>query len=153
MTKAPPLTYIRVTLVAVVLAVVGLWLPWVRKLPVRSADGQAIYTSEDVAGLEPGIHGFDNILAVIIVAVLAVVVLARRRDRHPDLVLILVGGSMLWLFGSVLREYWRVDRYVVESGLYFLVASGLLFVLLGAGTLIKRRVTTITEASRDARIG
>jgi hypothetical protein len=40
---------------------------------------------------------------------------------------------------------------VVEPGLYLLLISGLLFVLVGAGTVLNRHITTRTDESREQK--
>lgn len=141
------------TVVAAVMGAVGVWIPWVRKQPVGYADGQPYYTSEYVPGLETGLRGIDLLVILLVVAVVVVVLLARDRRFRPDSALIGAGGALLVVFGNVCYQYWSVERYAVEPGLYLLLASGLLFVLAGAGTIIKRRMTPSLADGRDPRVG
>lgn len=153
MGNGPTLAYITATIVAAVLGVVGVYLPGVRKRPVGYTNGQPYYTSEYVTGLEAGIRGIDPFVIFLVGAVVVVVVLARRRTRSGDIALVGAGGLLLFVFGNVFHDYWSVDRYAVGPGLYLLLASGLIFVLVGAGTVHKRRVSTRTDESRDPEVG
>lgn len=144
MTNAPSDTYLAITSVASVLTVAGVWLPWVQKLPVGAINGQPVYTDEWVTGMGTGIQGIDIPLILLAVTVLGVAVLARQRQYHPDLALVIVGAVMLWGTSTIGYDYWMVDRYAIGTGLYLLFASGLLFTSLGLGTLLKRRFTPDT---------
>ena len=152
MGNRPSLAYITVTIIAAVLGVVGVYLPWVRKRPVGYTDGQPYYTSEYVTGLEAGIRGIDPFVIVPLVAVITVVVLARYRTWRPDTALVGAGGLLLVVFGNIFHNYWSVERYAVEPGLYLLLSSGLILVLVGTGTVLKRRVSPHTDESRDSKI-
>ncbi|WP_458207011.1 hypothetical protein [Haladaptatus sp. NG-SE-30] len=145
MRNEPSITYIGATIVAAMLAIAGVWLPWVRKRPVGYADGQPYYTSEFVSGLESGLRGIDPVVVLLVLGVVGVVVLARQRDWHPDVVLVAAGGLMVLVFGNIFRDYRTVERYAIEPGLYLLIASGFLLILLGAGAIFKRRFTTFAE--------
>jgi hypothetical protein len=57
MEKRSTLAYITVTVIAAVLTVAGVYLPWVQKRPVRDIDGKPYYTAEYVLGLDPGLLG------------------------------------------------------------------------------------------------
>jgi len=153
METRPTLAHITATIVAAVLGVVGLYLPWVRKRPVGYADGQPYYTSEYVSGLEPGFRGIDPFIILLVVAVVGVVVLARHRTWRPDIALIGAGGLILFVFGNIFHNYWSVERYAVEPGLYLLLTSGLILVLVGAGIILKRRASTRTDESHDPKVG
>ena len=153
MADKPTPVYITATVVATVLGAAGVWLPWVRKRPVGYRNGQPIYTMEYVSGLEAGLRGIDPFVILLVVAVVVVVALARYRNWRPDIALIGAGGLLLVVFGNIFHSYWSVERYAVESGLYLLLFSGLLYVLVGAGAILKRRVTTSPDDGSDARIG
>ena len=141
------------TIVAAALAVVGVWLPWVRKRPEGYRDGRAIYTAEYVSGMETGLRGLDLFVGLLVVAAVGVAVLARYRPWRPDLALVGAGGLVLWLSGTTFHDYWSVERYAVEPGLYLLLASGFLFVLVGAGGVLKRRLGPGPDTGRDPRTG
>ena len=151
MEKQPTLAYITVTVIAAVLAVVGAYLPWVQKRPVRYIDGYPYYTAEYVLGLEPGIWGIDPFVIILVGVVVTVVVLARYRTWRPESAVIGAGGLLLIGCGNFFYQYRSGERYVVEPGLYLLVISGLLFVLVGAGTILKRHMTTRTDESREQK--
>ena len=153
MADKPTPVYITATVVATVLGAAGVWLPWVRKRPVGYRNGQSIYTMEYVSGLEAGLRGVDPFVILLVVAVVVVVALARYRNWRPDIVLIGAGGLLLVVFGNIFHSYRSVERYAVESGLYLLLFSGLLYVLVGAGAILKRRVTTSPDDGPDAQIG
>jgi len=110
------------------------------------------YTAEYVTGLEAGLRGIDSLVVLLVVVIVAVVVLARYRTWRADIVLIGAGGLILFVFGNIFHSYWSVERYAVEPGLYFLLISGLLFVLIGASTVLKRRVSPRRDESRDPKI-
>lgn len=148
----PTTAYVTATIVAAVIGVVGVWIPWVRKRPAGYRDGRPIYTAEYVSGLETGLRGIDPFVIVLVVAVVGVAVLARYRTWRPDIALISAGCLLLVVSGNTLRNYWSVERYAVEPGLYLLLASGLLFVLIGAGALLKRRVIPVTDECPDPRV-
>jgi hypothetical protein len=125
------------TIVAAVLAVAGVWLPWVRKLPVGYTDGQPYYTSEYVWGSEPGISGLDPALMFLVVAVVTVFMLTPRRTWHLNIILVITGGLLLYVSGTFFYQYWSGEQYAVEPGLYLLLVSGLLFVLVGTRAIFK----------------
>lgn len=153
MANTPSPAYLVATTVAAVLGIVGVWLPWVRKRPVGYRDGRQIYTAEYVSGMETGLRGIDPFVVLLVAAVVGVAVLSRYRAWRPDIALVGAGGVLLWVFGTIFRNYRSVERYAVEIGLYLLLASGFLFVLIGAGALLKRRLAPGTDHRRDARIG
>ena len=68
MEKQPTLAYVTVTVIASVLAVVGVYLPWVQKRPVEYIVGYHEYTAEYVPGLEPGIGiwGIDPFIIILV---------------------------------------------------------------------------------------
>ena len=76
-------------------------------------------------------------------------VLARYRSWRPESAVIGAGCLLIIEFGNFFDNYRSGERYVVEPGLYLLVISGLLFVLVGAGTVLKRHMTTRTDESRE----
>ncbi|WP_309138855.1 hypothetical protein [Haloterrigena gelatinilytica] len=115
--------------------------------------GRAVYTTEYVSGMETGLRGIDPAVIVLVVAVVGVAVLARFRPWRPDIALVGAGGLLLWVFGDIFHSYWSVERYAVGSGLYLLLASGSLFVLVGAGGVLKCRLGSGTDHGRDARVG
>ncbi|WP_339103436.1 hypothetical protein [Haloterrigena salinisoli] len=153
MANAPSPAYLVATIVAAVSAVVGVWLPWVRKRPVGYRDGRPIYTTEYVSGMETGLRGIDPFVVLLVVAVVGVAALSRYRAWRPDIALVGAGGVVLWVFGAIFRNYRSVERYDVEIGLYLLLASGFLFVLIGAGAPLKRRLIPSTDHCRDGRTG
>ena len=151
MEKQPTLAYVTVTVIASVLAVVGVYLPWVQKRPVEYIVGYHEYTAEYVPGLEPGIGiwGIDPFIIILVGVGVTVVVLARYRSWRPESAVIGAGCLLIIEFGNFFDNYRSGERYVVEPGLYLLVISGLLFVLVGAGTVLKRHMTTRTDESRE----
>jgi hypothetical protein len=88
---------------------------------------------------------------ILIVVVVTVVVLARCRTWRPDSALIGAGGLLLIGLGNIFHNYRSAEQYVVEPGLYLLLISGLLFVLVGAGTVLNRHITTRTDESREQK--
>ena len=150
MADRPTPAYVTARIVAAVLGVAGVWLPWVRKRPVDTVNGQQMYPAEYVPGLETGLRGFDPVVVSLVVAVVVVVTLARYQHWRPDVALVSAGGLLRLGFGNVFHDYWSVERYAVELGLYLLLASGLLFVLVGAGAILERRVRTSSGNGRDA---
>ncbi|WP_210408935.1 hypothetical protein [Halorhabdus rudnickae] len=142
MGKRPTPAYITGTIFAAVLSVVGVYLPWVQKQPVGYTDGQPYYTAEFVAGLEAGFDGGDPFIILLVVAVVVVVILARYRTWSPDIALIGVGAVTFLLFGNTFLDYWSVERYAVQPGLFLLVISGLIFIFVGAGAILKREFST-----------
>lgn len=152
MANKPTTAYVAATICAAVGAAIGVWLPWVRKRPVGYTDGQPFYTSEYVSGLETGLRGIDPFVILLVVAVVGATVLARHRDWRPDLLLMGSGGLLLFVSGSLFRDYWSGERYAVEPGLYLLLASGFLLVLIGVSSILKQRVTLTVDDSHDPRI-
>jgi hypothetical protein len=134
--------YITATIVAALLAVVGAWLPWVRKQPVGITD-------EYIAGLDAGFSDIDLLVIILVVAV----VLGYYRNWRPNGVLIGAGGLILVVFASVFQSYLAVERSVVEPGLYLLIASGFLFILIGVAAVLSRRITPIVSNRDNPRIG
>ncbi|PSQ18533.1 hypothetical protein BRD02_00585 [Halobacteriales archaeon QS_8_69_73] len=103
--------------------------------------------------MEVGLRGIDPFVILLVVAVVVAVVLARYRNWRPDIALIGAGGLLLVVFGNIFHSYWSVERYAVEFGLYLLLFSGLLYVLVGAGAILKRHMTISPDDGPDARIG
>ncbi|SNZ16321.1 hypothetical protein SAMN06269185_2761 [Natronoarchaeum philippinense] len=141
MGRKPSIAYLFASAVGAMLAVVGAWLPWVRKQPVGTTDGQLYYTSEWVSGLETGFQGFDVLGVLLAISIVLAVFVARRKNWRPDGILIGAGGLLFLWGGATFNSYRTVDRYVIETGLYLVLVSGCLFVLLGVGTVLKRRFT------------
>lgn len=141
-----PQPFVAATAVAAVAGVVGVYLPWVRKLPAGYTDGTPYYTAEGVPGLTSGIGVLDVPILLLLAAVVVVVVASRGHDWLPKLVLVVGGVLVLLVSGLFLEDYWSGERYAVEPGLLFLSASGVLFVLVGAGG-VARRVLSWTDAS------
>lgn len=145
------LRYIIVTIVAAGLGVVGAYLPWVQKRPVH-IDGQLVSTSEYVGGSETGIQGLDPFIISLGIAAVAVVSLAQFRDWNPDIVLIGAGVLTLVISGDRFHSYWSVERYGVELGLYLVLVSGLLYIIVGAGAFFKRHIATPTAKNSDSKV-
>lgn len=141
MADGPSLGYVVATITAAVLGVVGAWLPWVRKRPVGYTQGEPYYTAEYVSGLDAGLAGGDFLLVFVAVAVVGVVLWARHGNRRPDLVLVAAGGLVLVRYWRLFREYRGVDRYALRIGLYLVLVGGLLFLLVGGGSMLARHVT------------
>ncbi|MFC6728469.1 hypothetical protein ACFQDG_07430 [Natronoarchaeum mannanilyticum] len=137
------------TLVAVTLAVVGAWRPWVRKIPVRTADGSLVSTSELVQGLRAGIHGLDMFVVFgALVAVLGTLI-ARRYDVSPAPFLVAASVLILWAASTMLAEYRSVERYEPELGVYLTLAGGLVLLVLG----VARGVKVAVRRRRGERTG
>jgi hypothetical protein len=139
MERRPAIAFVTATTVAAGSAMLGVWLPWVRKRPVGHHGGQPYFTAEWVAGLKPGLQGSDPLVVLLVGAVVLLTVGSRYSPWHPDGVLVAAGALLIGVFGNVLHHYWTVDRYAVEPGLYLVIAGGFLLVLLGVGGLLGRR--------------
>ncbi|QFU84571.1 hypothetical protein GCU68_17500 (plasmid) [Natronorubrum aibiense] len=83
---------------------------------------------------------------LLAVSVVLAVVVAWKQDWNPDGFLIGAGGILLLWGGSTYNSYRTVDRYVIEPGLYLVIVSGCLFLLLGAGRILKRHFTTTANS-------
>lgn len=132
--------YLTATFVAAVWGIVGVWLPSVRKLPVGYVDGQPYYTMEYVWGMNTGLAGHDRYVILLAVTVVALVVLGQYRGWRPNLSLIGAGTLLGLFYGIKFNTYWAIDRYAIDLGLYLLLASGVLFALVGAGSIVERRL-------------
>lgn len=153
MSRAPSLWDTSITVVAGALAVVGMWLPWVRKLPTGYANGEPMYTLEPVPQSETGFQHLDPVIVLLVGLVVAGAILLSHWDRRPGSLLVTAGGLMLFGSGFFLQYYVRIDRYAVEPGVYLVIVSGLLFVLLGAAPVLKRRVLSPEGNGGNPRIG
>jgi hypothetical protein len=152
MEDRPEPAYVAVTVVAAVLGVVGAYLPWVQKHPDGYRNGQAYYTSEYLPAAEAGFHALDLIIVALGVAVIGVVAGAQYRGWLSDIGLLGVGVGLLVLSGDRLRTFRAIEGYTVEPGLSLVFASGLLFVLVGAGALL-RRVVSRTVKDNEHEVG
>jgi len=103
------------------------------------------------SALTPAFWGIDPFVIILVGVVVTVVVLAGYRTWRSDSALIDAGGLLLVGFGNIFHTYRSIKQYVVEPGLYLLLISGLLFVLVGAGTVLKRHMTTRTDESREQK--
>ena len=130
------LMYWTVTGVATLLALVGVSLPWVRKRPVTTIDGQPAYTGEYVPGLETGIQGLDPVLIGLLGLLVGLLILSRHRQLLSGAILLVAGILFLGFFIPRLQAYATVERYAIEPGLPLLLISGGLFSTLGVGTLL-----------------
>lgn len=137
MTNRPSVPYIGATLGLFLLTVIGLWLPWVRKQPLCCINGQEYVTDEGLQGLGAGFSLLDQILLLVALLAVCVILLARFWNRSPDVVLVLSGGVILWIASDIGYEYWRVDNYTPQAGLYLTIASGFLFIVLGVGSFLR----------------
>ncbi|MHB9288919.1 hypothetical protein ACKVMT_17970 [Halobacteriales archaeon Cl-PHB] len=133
---------------AVVLAVLGVWLPWVSKRPTGYFEGTPSYTSEGVPGLETGISGADFILIWLAVGAVLLVLAGRIEALRLDGILVLVGVVVLWTAGNRYLDYSTAYRYVVEPGLYILLASGLFFLAAGLGMVVQHRLPNVGTETR-----
>lgn len=132
-----------------ILAIVGVWLPWVQKRPVGYTDGQPYYTMEWVPGLEAGFQGTDPYAVLLAGIVIVAVVAAHRLNRPPDGVLVIVGAVLVWWSGTTLRYYWRVDHLAIEPGLYLCILSGVLLIHLGIGAGFQRYLNTGLDSTEE----
>lgn len=123
--------YLAGTLLAALGTVVGLWLPFLHKLPVDFEDGRPLYTDEWTWGLNAGFNGTDLLLVVLALVAVASVLAARRWRWPANGVLVAVGGFTLFVAGQQLAEIYRIERYVAVPGIYLVIVGGLLFVVLG----------------------
>ncbi|WP_336327352.1 hypothetical protein [Halovenus sp. HT40] len=153
MNARPGPAYVAATVVAAVLAIVGAYLPWVKKHPDGYRNGQAYYTSEYLPAAEAGFQGLDVVVVALGVAVIGVVAGARYRGWLPDVVLLGSGVVLLLLSGDRLKRFRPVERYTVEPGLYLVLVSGLLLVLVGAGALLRRRIVARIAEDSDQEVG
>jgi len=67
----------------------------VQKLPAGYTDGQPYYTMEYVTGLDAGFGGSYPLVILLLLAIVAVVLLARHHNWRPDVALVGAGGLML----------------------------------------------------------
>ena len=149
MGRPPSTGYVVAVTLTAILAIVGVWLPWVRKRPVGYIDGQPYYTEGLLPGLHAGFRDVDPFVVLLAVLVIVAVVAARRWDWSPDGVIIVAGTVLMWWSGTMLGHYRADEHLAVEPGLYLSVLSGIVLVLLGAGTGIRRYLNT-KQNSRNA---
>ncbi|GGL53152.1 hypothetical protein [Halocalculus aciditolerans] len=123
--------YVRATALLAALATVGLWLPWVTKLPAGYTQGQPYYTMEWVAGLDAGFQAIDVPALIILVLLVVVVAILRSGQWSAALPLLAVGALSTWLTGNQLLGYRGVERYAAQPGLYLLVAASLGLFIVG----------------------
>lgn len=121
------------TVAAALLAITGAWLRWVGKKPVPT-EGTHEVTSEWVYGILPGFHGLD--LVTVLPPFLAAVVVLTSRDREWIFKsLPLAALPVLVMAGERFVTYQSDPTYVVKSGLYLTLASGVILLILGVGAL------------------
>lgn len=149
MGRPPSIKYTTATILTAILTVVGVWLPWVQKLPAGYIDGQPYYTSEWVPGLEAGFQGTDPFAVLLAVLAIVAVIAARKLNRPPDGVLVVAGAVLVWWSGTTLQYYWQVDRYAIEPGLYLCVISGVLLILLGVDAGFRRYLNTGRDSTEE----
>lgn len=142
MGRPPSIGYRLAVVVAAVLGMVGLWLPWVRKRPVGYIDGQPYYTSELIPGLNAGFQALEGLIVLFAILAIVAVVTTPMVDWSPRGVIIAAGAAMLWWSGTRLLYYGGSESYAVEPGLYLSVLSGIVLVILSAGTGIRRLNTS-----------
>lgn len=142
MGRPPSTGYSLAVVVTALLGIAGLWLPWVRKRPVGYIDGQPYYTSELIPGLHAGFQALDGFVVLLTLLATVAVVTARIGDWSPRGVIIAAGAALLWWSGTRLLYYGGSESYAVEPGLYLSVMSGIVLVLLGAGTGIRHYLNT-----------
>ncbi|EMA56388.1 hypothetical protein [Halococcus thailandensis] len=136
MNKNPSHQYVAATVIAVGLAIIGMMLPWVQKLPVRNIEGGGeAYTMEWIPGLEAGFETFDLFVLVPILFTLLAggVAASRGRSWWTDGILSIMGGVILWVAGNSYIGYYTTERYAAQPGVYLVLAAGLLLILIGAG--------------------
>jgi len=140
MSREPSLSYVGAAFTASILAVVGVWLPWVRKIP--GPDGAV--TMEYVPGLWTGIEsaGYDKLILLLIAVVMSITLLARYRQWRPDPALIAVGGFILFIAGGALDSY--LGGYYIQPGLFILFLSGLLLTLLGVSAFVRHYSVSVS---------
>lgn len=135
MDRAPSLIHVFGTLVSAVLVIIGSWLPWVRKIPAGYVEGQPYYTDEWVRGLEPGFQALDYILVLLVFTAVAAPVLARYQGLSTSGIVISSGTLILLIAGGHLTNY--LGRYIIEPGLYLVLLSGIILVIIGLFTTRK----------------
>ena len=123
-------------LVAVLVTLGGIVLPWVRKRPAGYTDGEPFYTDEWVWGLSPGVETLDLLLIAPAVSIVLVLVLLQNRALVRDAWVLVASVPILWYVGRAYSKYQRGSTYAVEPGLYLLLLGGGLLVLLGASGLV-----------------
>lgn len=124
-----------------VCAIVGAWLPWVRKTPVGTMNGEPYYTSEWVFGLQKGFHQLDVIILLPALAGVGIAVLSLYRD-WPQEVLLIAALPILIMAGERYLFYTSSSRYIVAPGLYLCLGSGVLLLFLGLNSLRHRGFST-----------
>lgn len=120
--------YIFATIIAAVLGGVGVSLPFIQN------DTWA-YMEHAHAGLQ----GWDPVALVVFVGLVVLVVVARSRSWRPDGVLLVTGAGLLFIYGLFFNRYRDID-VVIQPGMYLVLASAVLFVLIGAGGFLNNRV-------------
>jgi hypothetical protein len=140
--------YVAATVVAGGLAIIGMWLPWVQKLPVGTIKGGgAAYTMEGVPELEAGFESFDLfvLVPILFMVVVGAVAVSRGRSWWTDTVLAVMGSALLWVAGNSYIGYYTTERYAAQPGVYLVLAAGLLLILIGAGGFLTGLTSGQTE--------
>jgi cation transport ATPase len=148
MKKTPPRRYVAAAVVAVGFAIVGMWLPWVQKLPVGTIEGGGVaYTMEGIPELEAGFESFDLfvLVPVLFTVVVGAVAASRGRSWWTDAVLAAMGSALLWVAGNSYIGYYTTERYAAQPGVYLVLVAGLLLFLIGAGGFLTGLASDQTE--------
>lgn len=129
--------------------ILGCWFPWVRKLPVDYSDDQPIYTREYISGLEVGFRSLDYVLVVLTPIAIGTLVVARNRGVRVSGLLAVTGVVAAGLGTAPFLDFRAVDRYVVEPGLYPVLAGAAVLLALGVGGLVQRSTVAPSECPRS----
>lgn len=135
--KWPSLPYVGAALGLCFFAGIGMWLPWVENTP-QYLNGEPYVTGIGLPGLWWGYDSFDLLVAIGLVPALVGTLTFRRRIWLRDACVFLSGTLVSWWVGGLAYEYWSVDHYLLEPGIFLVLGSGLLFCLLSAGAVAKR---------------
>jgi len=125
------------------LALVGMWLPWVENTP-QYMDGEPYVTAIGLAGLRTGFGSSIDLLLILglLPAVVGSLVLQRLKWIRDALVL-LSGILVCWWVGELLYEYWSVDHYLIKPGIVVVLVSGILLCILSVGAISNRLVSRV----------
>lgn len=117
----PPNVFL--VLVATAMILVGVWLPWMR----NTGDKYILIDTES-----PGIQELDILIILLCAsAVLAVIIGRLYLDWQPKLLLAVLSTPIWYSAGTRFEDFWRIDAYRVEPGIYLVLGGGLLITMIG----------------------
>jgi hypothetical protein len=131
MDKEPSTQYVVATLISSVFALVGTWLPWARRIPTDGPVEQVLIPVTQTGFGNKPVGGLIVLFAIITPMVS---MLARYRSWRPDPLLIISGVAILIVSGG--SAYSFLGSLAIEPGLIGVLASGLVFAMLGIGGLL-----------------